>query len=77
MCEGILKISDSFDAPATGEDELEKAGAPGTKYFTLAALSEGDCYFKMAYARGWEFNWADEKSHVNIRLIQIPISVAN
>ena len=52
-------------------------GGSGTKYFTLAALSQGECDFKMVYARGWEFKWGDEITNPNIRLIQIPISVAN
>ena len=72
----IVRISQEFDPPAQYEGEEELAGVGGDEYFTFNAINGGECDFRMAYARGWMFNWDDETTYVNAeQIIEIPVSV--
>merc|ERR1712051_365592 len=60
MCDGVVKITESFDPPAAvSEEEGQMAGAGGTKYYSVVGLDEGNCDFQIAYARFWEFSWEE------------------
>ena len=52
---------DGYEPPVS-EEEYDIVGAPGTRYFTFTGVGEGQCVFKMAYARPWEFDWEDEEA---------------
>ena len=58
-CGDILSVHDSYDAPYFGEDDLELVGVSGTKYFSLHGVRNGQCTWRAAYARSWEFDWQD------------------
>ena len=56
----MVKIESTYDAPDQFDYEAEIAGEGGTRYFSLTGgVDTGDCTFRMAYARPWEFNWED------------------
>ena len=69
----VLKIESDYDPPADIENYV---GAPGTRYFTLTGVGKGECDFKMAYARPWEFSWSDETTiNSAVELVQFPVTV--
>ena len=76
----IVSIEQTYDAPATFEDEEPMMGVGGQAYFTITSQeNSGDCTFRIAYARPWMFNWenftGDEENSNYDQLIEIPVSV--
>ena len=49
-CEGIVSFEESTIAPE------ECCGYPDTKIFTVTQVGRGQCTFRIASARIWEFN---------------------
>ena len=45
------------------------------RYFTLTPHSLGECTFRLAYAKPWEFSWEDEVNGKYVRIIEIEITV--
>ena len=74
-CRNILSVRESYDAPYFGEGELELVGVAGTKYFSLNGLKNGQCTWRAAYARSWEFDWQDRVGNAG-RMIQIRVTVS-
>ena len=73
----VLAISQEFDAPASYEGDEDIVGEGGDEYFTLKALNSAECEFRMAYARGWMFNWSDASTYDQaVQIIEIPVSIA-
>ena len=77
--EDILTVEESYAPPEpemiVDGKAVEMAGAPGTSYFTFTGGDKGDCTFKMAYARSWEFNWEETNDNF-ARMITIPVTIA-
>ncbi len=77
--EDILTVEESYAPPEpemiVDGEAVEMSGAPGTSYFTFTGGDKGDCTFKMAYARSWEFNWEETNDNF-AQMIEIPVTVA-
>ena len=69
-----VKVDQSFDPPAQFEGEEQLAGAPGTACFSFTGKNKGECTFRMAYARNWEFDWGENIGESD-QIIEIPVSV--
>ena len=52
-------------------------GSPEIKEFSIEALNEGKCEFRIAYARPWEFEFNGENGKKEMRLIEIPLMVSS
>ena len=73
--ESIVKVTSDYDQPEEiYQGGRRLAGAPGTRYFTFVGQSVGECTFRMAYARSWEFDW-DSKIQNNAQMISFDVSV--
>ena len=73
-CADILSVHESYDAPYFGEDELDLVGVAGSKYFSLHGVRNGQCTWRAAYARSWEFDWQDRIGNAG-KMIQIRVTV--
>ena len=73
---GVISISESYDAPHFGDEELAPVGAPGTKYFSFFGSSKGSCTWRAAYARSWEFDWENRIGNAD-QLVEIDFNVVN
>lgn len=52
-----------------------RAGAPGYRVFSLNPLSKGQCLFRIAYFRPWEFNWEDQESNSKWPIVHVEIPI--
>ena len=52
-----------------------RVGAPGMRLFSLQAVSQGSCTFRIAHARGWMFEWGNPLKQESLAKIEIPIQI--
>lgn len=70
-CRDILEITSGY---VTYEND-DFAGAGGEEVFTLTAVGFGECDFRIAYARVWEFKTFRDHENSNGYTIKVPITV--
>ena len=59
-----------------GGDDVEMVGRPGYTVFELVGIAEGECNFKIAHVRPWEFEFENERTAAKaIDLIEFELSV--
>ena len=58
------------------QDLPAEAGVGGTKYIALRPLAIGECQFRMAHARQWEFSWDRPEQGNAINKIEFLLRVA-
>ena len=73
-CKGLVSTASSYDAPQFENDDIEYVGAPGTRYYSVTGKSKGECTWKIAYARNWEFDW-ENRQNAAVQMVSIDLSV--
>ena len=74
-CEGVATIESGYVFYPPEEDDGFEVGY-GEEVFTVKAEGEGECTFRTAYARAWEFVSFEDYKNQNGKIIEIPIRVA-
>ena len=73
-CDDVVSVESGYVYyPASDEDSFDVGY--GEEVFTITAEDYGQCVFRIAYARAWEFSGFEEYEQQNGYIITIPIRV--
>ena len=68
-----------IDKETNLEKQIKKpdnyVGRGNVKYIHLKPKAPGQCLFRMANAREWEFSWDQAQNGNSLRIIEIPVNV--
>ena len=73
-CEGVVKIESGYVYYPPDSDSSFDVGY-GEEVFTITKQDYGECTFRAAYARPWEFSGFDQHIDENGYTISIPLKV--
>ena len=73
-CKDVIKIVSGYVYYEPEEEDGFGVGY-GEEIFTVTAKGKGECTFRIAYARAWEFVSFEDYKNQNGKIIEIPIRV--